>query len=67
MSLCKEKEIICPNPKCGNKAEMKIWESLNATIDPETKNSLLEEKINWFKCEKCGLDAEIAQTLLYHD
>jgi len=65
MSLNEEIEIKCP--KCEEKQQTTIWESLNADIDPEAKEELFKGQINVFWCQKCQFKSFLPVSLLYHD
>ena len=65
MSSMSPHKLQCP--KCGHEQETTIWESINVSISPELKESLLKGEVNTFTCEKCGDNAFIAAPLLYHD
>ena len=65
MSEMAPHNLECPN--CGNKQETMVWNSINVTLDPELKRTLLEAKINLFSCEKCGENSFTDTPLLYHD
>jgi hypothetical protein len=65
MSIHRPVEIECPN--CQRTQTVVVWESLNANVDPEAREQLLQGKINVFECEACGQSALIPASLLYHD
>lgn len=65
MTRRKFDEVDCP--KCGSKQTVTILESINATLNPDLKEKLLQGKINIFQCQKCGEEAFIPIPLLYHD
>jgi predicted RNA-binding Zn-ribbon protein involved in translation (DUF1610 family) len=65
MSLQGRIEVECP--QCGKKRETEIWRSINATVDPDVKQALLDGRVNVFHCPKCGFEAPIGIDLLYHD
>lgn len=58
-------EIECP--KCGAKQTETVWESINATINPDLKEKLIQGQINVFHCQKCREEAFVSIPLLYHD
>lgn len=65
MSKTKAVKITCP--KCGNKDDFKIWESINVQIDPQMKEQVMNKNAFLFKCPGCGEQTYVMYTLLYHD
>lgn len=65
MSLWNMEDVWCP--KCGTTKSMPIWQSLNASLDPQAKENLLNEEINLFVCDQCGHKSRCITPLLYHD
>ena len=65
MSIENPVELECP--KCGHEQTVVVWESLNADVSPEARESLFEGNINKFLCESCGAEAMISSALMYHD
>jgi len=65
MSLERNEWITCP--KCNNRQQVTVWESLNVTLNPKLREGLLTGKVNSFQCEACGSAARIESPLLYHD
>ena len=53
--------------KCGHRQQFTLWQSLNATLNPEEKKSLLKGTLLRFTCEKCGHSAGLVYPMLYHD
>ncbi len=63
-----DKTLISVNcPKCGHGQNAIFWQSLNATIDPEAKQELLQGKFHMFHCEQCGHEAFMNASFLYND
>jgi len=58
-------EAACPN--CSEEQSVIVWTSLNATLNPEAKQDLLEKRINLLECEKCGTNTQIHLRMFYHD
>ncbi len=58
-------EVDCP--KCGSTGKAIIFDSVNVTLNPESKKDLLVGKLNLFKCTKCSHEALLDTPLLYHD
>lgn len=65
MSSATPHPLKCPN--CGHEQETTVWESINTSVSPELKESLLKAEINMFICANCQNKAFIAAPLLYHD
>jgi hypothetical protein len=65
MTIKSNYELKCT--ECGVITETQIWNTLNATIDPEDKQLLLQGKINLFECKSCGHQAWINSQLLFHE
>ena len=58
-------ELTCP--KCGNRQETTLWDSINVSLNPEMREKLFKGEINIFKCESCNYIAFVGQPLLYND
>jgi len=65
--MTQEKMVEVTCPKCQNEQEVKVYDSLNVTLNPAEKVTLFEGKINVFECEVCGHKALLAVPFLYHD
>ncbi len=65
MSMERVEKIKCPD--CGQEVEMTIWDSLNADLDPQAKEKLIDGTLFLFQCPKCGHESMIAYSILYHD
>ena len=48
MSRTIKKEITCP--ACGEKADAKMWASVNVTLDQELRESVLDESLFTWTC-----------------
>ena len=64
MSRTNEETIKCP--KCGKESKFVMWSSINTVLDPEMKKKVLTGEIFKFKCNKCGCEARINYSSLYH-
>lgn len=64
MSKSKMEKVTCP--QCGKESEIRVWESLNAEMNPKEKQQLLEGAFFNFTCA-CGYTATIDAGLLYHN
>ena len=65
MSICRRNTLKCPD--CGNKIETEIFDSINAQVNPEWREALLQGKIHVLKCPICQKTVNIDKSLLYHD
>jgi hypothetical protein len=65
MTLIHEEQIACP--ECGNLKKVRIYRSVNATLDHKLKHDLLNGDINWFDCEACEFQSYLPVPFLYHD
>lgn len=57
--------VRCPNCQAEDTAE--IWESVNASLNPELKDALLKGSLNTFVCHTCGTKVLVPIAFLYHD
>ena len=64
MSKISEETIKCP--KCGKESKFVMWSSINTVLNPEMKKKVLTGEIFKFKCNKCGCEARINYSSLYH-
>ena len=64
MSKINEETIKCP--KCGKESKFVMWSSINTVLNPEMKKKVLTGEIFKFKCNKCGCEARINYSSLYH-
>lgn len=53
-------------PECGRENEYKYWDSINVSLDPELKESVLDGSIFEYKCT-CGYMINLTHQFLYHD
>lgn len=53
--------------ECGNIISLRLYHSVNVSIDPRLKNEVRERRINNYKCEQCGVQNELAYEFLYND
>jgi len=58
-------EIKCP--KCGHNDKVDVFRALNASVDPELKQDLMEGKMNFFECPVCRTSGFIPSPFVYHD
>jgi hypothetical protein len=65
MTKKRELDVICPY--CKNRQKVSAWDSINVTLNPELRESLLNAELNLFECDGCGQDALLTIPLLYHD
>lgn len=65
MSERKPYEIKCP--KCGEKQQVELYESLNVRKEPELRDQLMANKINEVACGGCGFSFRVDKPLIYID
>ena len=65
MSMYTEQMFKCCNYK--NKEKIKIWQSVNVTIDKKEKERILNSTFFKHKCSNCGEESYIEYEMLYHD
>ena len=65
MSMEKTIHVVCP--QCAKENTVRVWESLNAAMDPEEKKALLEGNLNTYQCQGCGLRILVPVPFMYHD
>ena len=65
MSLSKVIEISCP--KCHEKQNFKIWQSVNVTEDILLKEDVFSQDIFRFSCSNCKTESLIEYPFIYHD
>lgn len=64
MSIERKTAIVCP--KCKKKGEFTVWNSINASFDPQAKIQLINGEIFRYRCPKCGEIINVNYELLYH-
>lgn len=65
MSRSHQEEVRCS--RCNALQSFTVWESINVTVDPELKKSLLDGELTTFRCKLCGNEAHVSYDCLYHD
>ena len=65
MSLEQQIQHNCPH--CNTIQDLKIYNSVNVTIEPELKNKVLQGKLNSQQCTNCKKEINIVSGFLYHD
>lgn len=65
MSNTEMKKVSCP--KCNHDNEVKIFKTVNATTDPQFRETLLAGNLFSFCCESCGYEATLRYPMLYND
>ena len=58
-------KVTCP--ACGKTSEVRTYDSINVTLNPECKEAALIGTLMHFDCPHCGYQCEISAALLYHD
>lgn len=57
--------IACPD--CKFEQDFVVWETINATLNPELKEQLMTGQLTSVTCSSCGETSQIVYPLLYHD
>lgn len=65
--MSKSKRMMFTCPKCKNKSELVMWDSVNATLNPELKESIMNRKFFDWECSDCGEIFSINYSFLYND
>lgn len=65
MSHKREIEVICP--KCQEKGNFTVWDSINTDIHPEMRDKVLDFSAFTYHCPKCNSDIVTHYDMLYHD
>ena len=60
-----QQNVRCPG--CNTEAPFTIYRSLNVTLDPDAKQSLLSGELFRFTCPSCGAATQVVYPMLYHD
>lgn len=65
MSQERTETIKCP--KCGAEGSFSVWDSINAELNPELKEKILNEELFVWACPSCGAKIFIPAGTIYHD
>lgn len=65
MSSLRTIKLTCS--ECGEKFEFELYDTVNATMDPELKKKLLKGNLFAAKCPKCELEKSLLHPFLYQD
>lgn len=65
MSRITIEQIACP--ACSVIADVRIYSSVNVSLDPELRELVLTNQVNSFLCVNCGQKTMVHGALLYHD
>jgi len=65
MSKFKLEQLSCT--RCNHTQEVRTWDSINVTLNPQLKVDLFANKINTTMCGNCQYHSMIGKDLLYHD
>lgn len=60
-----QQNIRCP--RCNAESSFSVWQSLNVTLNPAEKQSLMSGELLKFTCPSCGATMPVVYPLLYHD
>ncbi len=59
------KDIICP--QCGESQKYRLYTSISAQENPELKESILDETLFDWRCQRCSYFAAMAYPFIYLD
>ena len=59
------KDIVCP--QCGESQKYRLYTSVNAQAHPELKQSILDETLFDWRCQRCSYFAAMAYPFVYLD
>lgn len=65
MSTEISKPVSCP--RCGEAVETRMWPGVNAEVNPNLREQVLQETLFNWTCPACGYVAQMAYPCLYHD
>lgn len=65
MSVTQTYTIQCP--KCGERQEVELFESINVAETPELRDRLMANELNAVTCSACGFGFRVDKKLLYND
>ncbi len=65
MSIVRTVAVQCP--QCNKENVVRVWESVNSSLDPDEKKSLLEGNLNTYVCQGCSLRVLVPVPFMYHD
>ena len=57
--------VRCPD--CNTESPFTLYRSLNVTLNPAEKQTLLAGQLFRFKCPNCGAATQVLYPMLYHD
>lgn len=59
-------KVIVTCPKCNKEHSIRIWRSINTTLDPEMKAAVRDRSAFLFTCPSCGEKTYMDYGFLYH-
>ena len=65
MSTEISRPVSCP--RCGETVETRMWPGINAEVNPNLREQVLQETLFNWTCPACGYVAQMAYPCLYHD
>lgn len=65
MSLFENAEVKCP--KCERAFDFRVWNTMNATLNPEVEEHILDGTLTLATCPYCGNEFHVIYETLYHD
>jgi|GEM_PF-514838 len=54
-------------PKCEHDQEFQHWDYVNAQLDPEMREKILDRVFYTQTCEECGAVTQVLHSFMYHD
>lgn len=65
MSQCNKEIVVCP--KCKGEGKMEIWSSVNADLNPELRDKIMDDSLFLWTCPHCGEKIFVPFGTIYHD
>ena len=65
MSSNHQEVVNCP--RCSSEHTFIVWDSVNVTVDPHLKQSLVNGELTTFHCPNCSTETHLEFNCLYHD
>ena len=65
MAHITHKILACP--ACEKKMRVRVYDSVNVSIEPKLRELILSDRIHRFDCSQCGHPVVVETTMLYHD
>ncbi len=65
--MTRQTTATCECPTCKKSSEVKIWNTINITLNPELRVPVLDGSAFAFVCPECSAKEQMAYHFLYHD